>query len=158
VADPSSPDTEVLVVHDGITEAEDLVEPYLMSLGLTVSAWKQEVHGTEIMARLENTAVGFAVVLLTAQPAEGSSTPADAAAEPSRETIFGLGYALGRLGEDRVCALKVGNVVEPPSMPSLHCLPLDSADQWKFLLAKELRGAGFAITVRAAARGDVPRK
>ena len=156
-ADPSSPDTEVLVVHDEDTE-EALVAPYLRSLGLTVSALKLEERGTEIMARLENAAVGFAVVLLTAEPTGEPSTQADTPAEPSRQTVFGLGYALGKLGEGRVCALTVGNVVEPSNMPGLRCTPLDSDDGWKFLLAKELRTAGFAITVRAAARGDAPRK
>ena len=158
IPDPGSLGKEVLVVHNGVAEAGALVASYLQSLGLTVSALKREEQGSGIMGRLDDAAVGFAAVLLTADPTEGSPTSADAPGEPSRETVFGLGYALGRLGEKRVCALKVGEVAEPSDMPGLHCVPLDSNDAWKFLLAKELRAAGFAITVRAATRGKSPRK
>ena len=156
--DASSLGTEVLVVHNGVAEAGALVASYLQSLGLTVSALRKEEHGSAIMGRLDDAAVGFAAVLLTSEPTEDSPTSAQAPAEPSREAVFGLGYALGRLGGNRVCALKVGNVAEPSDMPGLRCVPLDSDDAWKYLLAKELRSAGFAITVRAAARRKVPRK
>lgn len=93
-------------------------------------------------------------VLLTADTVEDPPSSEEAAMEPSRESVFGLGYALGKLGENRVCALKVGSVAEPSNMPGLRCVPLDSEDAWKFLLAKKLRTAGFAITVR----GKAPRK
>ena len=159
--DPASRGTDVLVVHNGVAEAGVLVASYLQSLGLTVSALKREERGSGIMARLDDGAVGFAAVLLIADATEGSPTSAKPPAgpmEPSRETVFGLGYALGKLGEKRVCALKVGDVAEPSNMPGLRCMPLDSDDAWKFLLAKELRAAGFAITVRAPPRGKAPRK
>ena len=150
----------MLVVHTVFAEAVALVASYLQSLGLMVSVLEREEHGSGIMERLDDAAVGFAAVLLAADATEDSPVPAEAPTEqtePSRETVFGLGYALGKLGENRVCALKVGDVAEPSSMPGLHCVPLDSDDAWKFLLAKELRTAGFAITVRAAARGKSSR-
>lgn len=158
---PSSRGTDVLVVHNEVAEGGALVASYLQSLGLTVSVLEREETGSGIMARLDDAAVGFAAVLLAADPTADSPTSAEAPTEPtepSRETVFGLGYALGKLGESRVCALKVGDVAEPSNMPGLHYVPLDSDDAWKFLLAKELRTAGFAITVRAAARGKAPRK
>ncbi len=159
--DPASRGTDVLVVHNGVAEAGALVASYLQTLGLTVSVLEREEHGSAIMARLDDAAVGFAAVLLAADATEDSPTSAEEPTEhtePSQEAVFGLGYALGKLGENRVCALKVGDVAEPSNMPGLHCVPLDSDDAWKFLLAKELRTAGFAITVRAATRGKTARK
>lgn len=148
--DASSPGTDVLVVHGDGADAGSHVASYLLTLGLNVSVLERQEQGIEIMGRLEDATVGFVVVLLTGAPTEGSPTPADAPAEPSRESVFCLGYALGRLGENRVCAVRFGDVAEPSGMPGLRCVLVDSDDGWKFLLAKELRAAGFEITVRAA--------
>ena len=146
--------TEVLVVHDGVGEAGTHVASYIRTLGVTASALKREERGTRIMERLQDASVGFAVVLLTAEPDQDPSAPADAEAAPSREAVFGLGFALGHLGGNHVCALKLSNVAEPSAMSGLRCVPLDSDDRWKFFLAKELRTAGFEITARASQGPD----
>ncbi len=150
----SSLGTEVLVVHDGVGEAGTHVASYIRTLGVTAFALKRQERGTRIMGRLQDASVGFAVVLLTAEPDQHPSAPANAEVDPSREAVFGLGFALGNLGANRVCALKLGNVAEPSDMPGLRCVPLDSDDRWKFFLANELRTAGFEITARAAVAPD----
>ncbi len=158
VSDPSSRGTKVLVVHNGVAEAGAMVASYLHSLGLTVSVQKGDEHGSGIIERIDDAAVGFAAVVLAPDPTEDSPRSAEAPAEPSRETVFGLGYALGKLGENRVCALKVGTVAEPAHMPGLRCVPLDSDENWKFLLAKELQTAGFTVTISVPARWKTTRK
>ena len=62
--DPPSRGTHVLVVHNGVAEGGALVASYLQSLGLTVSVLEREEHGSGIMERLDDAAVGFAAVLL----------------------------------------------------------------------------------------------
>ena len=64
VADALSRGTEVLVVHNGVAEAGGMVASYLHSLGLTVSVQKRDEHGSGIIERLDDAAVGFAAVVL----------------------------------------------------------------------------------------------
>lgn len=59
--------------------------------------------------------------------------------------IFELGYFLGKLGRERVCALYEDGVEIPSDYKGVVFVPLDSKGSWNLAVFKELKEAGFKI-------------
>jgi predicted nucleotide-binding protein len=93
-----------------------------------------------------NAPVAYSVILLTPDdkgyPNSGDVTPKPRARQ---NVIFELGYFIGRLGRNRVCALYVEGVELPSDFHGIVYIPLDKGGAWQFLLAKELKAAGLDI-------------
>ena len=73
--------------------------------------------------------------------------PESASYRARQNVILELGYFLGKLGRENVCALlKTGENFEFPSdiFGSLYT-PYDSNSGWKLALAKELKATGYDI-------------
>ena len=58
--------------------------------------------------------------------------------------IFELGYFIGRLGRNRVCALTKGEPEIPSDYSGVVYIPMESGD-WKIPLVRELKATGFAV-------------
>jgi predicted nucleotide-binding protein len=56
-----------------------------------------------------------------------------------------LGYFLGKLGRDRVCALQRGEVEIPSDFSGVVYVPFDNSGGWKQALGRELEAARFDI-------------
>jgi predicted nucleotide-binding protein len=67
--------------------------------------------------------------------------------------VLELGYFLGRLGRDRVCASKRGDVEIPSDIEGVVYVPFDASGAWKQALGKELQAAGFEIDWNKVMRG-----
>jgi predicted nucleotide-binding protein len=61
-----------------------------------------------------------------------------------------LGYFVGKLGRNRVCALHKGSIALPSDILGVAYVPMDESGGWKLLLAKELRAAGFDVDLNRA--------
>ena len=59
--------------------------------------------------------------------------------------IFELGYFIGKLGRERVLALYEDGVELPSDYSGVVFESLDSKNNWKLALAKELKEVGFEI-------------
>lgn len=109
---------------------------------------EQPSGGRTIIEKFEaHSDVGFAVVVLTADDRGG---PADATYDRQlprarQNVIFELGYFVGKLGRNHVCALYETGVEVPSDYAGVLYIHLDSAGAWRLALAKELRAAGLAI-------------
>ncbi len=68
------------------------------------------------------------------------SQPADAAAV--RVALFHLGYAVGRLGTNRVCVLHPASAPLCPESRVVH-IPADPTGAWQLQLARHLKQAGL---------------
>lgn len=104
--------------------------------------------------------VGFAVVLMTGDD-EGRSAqppkphgglakkmkPRKAALRPRarQNVVLELGYFLGRLGRNQVCALFEEGVEMPSDYNGVEYVPIDANGGWKQRLGRELRQAGLAV-------------
>jgi len=55
-----------------------------------------------------------------------------------QNVILELGYFIGRLGRNRVAALKKGNLEIPSDILGVVYTPFDDTGGWKMALAKEL--------------------
>ena len=59
--------------------------------------------------------------------------------------ILELGYFLGRLGRDRVCALVKDDVEIPSDYSGVVYVAFDDAGAWQLNLAKEMKDAGLPV-------------
>ncbi len=97
--------------------------------------------GSTIMEKFERHAqrASFAVVLLT--PDDSVTGPDGVTEHRARQNvILELGYFVGRLGRERVCALRKGDVTLPSDYLGVLYKPVDTAGAWRYNLGKELRG------------------
>jgi predicted nucleotide-binding protein len=56
-----------------------------------------------------------------------------------------MGYFIGRMTRERVCALYQEGVELPSDLAGIVYVPLDSNDQWQQVLLDELRAVGFDL-------------
>lgn len=138
---------KVFIVHGHDDGAKQNVARLLEKLKLEpIILHEQPNRSQTVIEKFEaNSDVGFAVVLLTPDDvgrAAGDSTLKSRA----RQNVFlELGYFIGLLGRDRVCALKKGDIEIPSDYVGVLWEPMDDGGAWKTNLAKELKAAGYSI-------------
>jgi predicted nucleotide-binding protein len=114
---------------------------------------EQPNKGRTIIEKFEDYAdVGFAIVLLTADDRGGkAANPYEEQKRRARQNvILELGYFLGRLGRNRVCALFAPGVEIPSDYSGVLYVPLDDQGAWRLSLAKEMKAAGLSIDMNLA--------
>lgn len=67
-----------------------------------------------------------------------------------QNVIFEFWFLVGRLGRQRVCALKQGNVEIPSDYAGVLYIELDDAAGWRMKLIGELKKAGFDVDANKA--------
>ncbi len=110
-------------------------------------------QGKTIVDKFEECAnVGFAVVLLTADDKSGvkSSAREGSHSRAHKNVIFGLGYFVGKLGKNRVCALFEPGVEIPSDCADVLYIEMDKKGAWHLQLAKELKAAGLPVDMNDA--------
>lgn len=146
--DPSGGRRTVFIVHghdDALKEAVARVLERAAEVDVVI-LHEQLDGGSTIMEKFERHAqrASFAVVLLT--PDDVIAGPEGVTEDRARQNvILELGYFVGRLGRERVCALRKGDVTLPSDYLGVLYKPVDTAGAWKYNLGKELRGAGISV-------------
>jgi len=139
----------VFIVHGHDTAIKQTVARYLERLGLdAIILHEQPNKGATIVEKFEaNSDVGFAVVLLTPDDVGGVAIePRKLNPRARQNVVFELGYFIGKLGRERVCALHTGGVEIPSDFQGVVYIPYDDEEgSWRLKLAKELREAGMKI-------------
>jgi predicted nucleotide-binding protein len=105
---------EVFVVHGHDEGAREAVARFLERIGFKpIILHEQANKGRTVIEKVvEHGDVGFAVVLLT--PDDEGSKKGEAASPRARQNVLlELGYFIGRLGREHVCALKRGHIELP---------------------------------------------
>jgi predicted nucleotide-binding protein len=138
---------KVFVVHGHDEGAREAVARFLERIEFQPIILPEQANkGLTIIEKVEEHAdVGFAVVLLTPDDVgcEKGGTPAPRARQ---NVILELGYFIGRLGRDRVCALKRAADLEIPSdFGGVVYEKFDESGGWRQALGRELQEAGFDI-------------
>ena len=144
---------KVFVVHGHDEAARETVARFLERLKLKpIVLHEQSNQGRTIIEKFENHAdVGFAVVLLTPDDEGASIEDKDNPKHRARQNvIFELGFFIGKLGRERVCALVKGDVETPSDYDGIVYTKLDGEDGWQMKLLRELRAAGFDIDANRA--------
>jgi predicted nucleotide-binding protein len=142
---------KVFVVHGHDDAVREAVARFISKLDLIpVILHEQASQGRTIVEKLEHHGdVGYAVVLLTPDDVGGTG-PDHLHPRARQNVVLELGYFLGRLGRDRVCAVHRGELELPSDYMGVIYIPFDSSGGWRLHLAKELRAAGFSVDMNRA--------
>ena len=99
---------------------------------------EQPNQGRTIIEKFEAHAdVDFAIVLLTPDDV-GGSKEGQLQPRARQNVILELGYFIGKLGRNNVCAVKLGDLEIPSDIIGVIWTPFDPHGAWKTALAKEL--------------------
>lgn len=136
----------VFIVHGHDDGARETVARYLEKLGFeAIILHEQANQGRTVIEKVEaHGDVSFAVVLLTPDD-EGRAKNGELEPRARQNVLLELGYFIGRLGRDRVCALKRGNLEIPSDFAGVVWEKMDDTGGWRQSLARELQAAGHLI-------------
>lgn len=139
--------SKVFIVHGHEDGPREAVARFLEKMGLQpIILHEQASRGMTIPEKLiAHSDVGFAVVLLTADDFGRAKASQEDNPRARQNVILELGYFVGRLGRDKVCALKKGGIEMPSDYVGTVYINWDDANAWKYELAKELRAAGYEV-------------
>lgn len=137
----------IFIVHGHDEAPRETVARYISTIGLEpVILHEQANRGMTIPEKLiANSNVGFAVVLLTPDDLGRAKAAATENPRARQNVILELGYFVGKLGRDKVCALLKDEVEIPSDYMGVVYTPFDSGGGWRQQLAKELQAAGYEI-------------
>jgi predicted nucleotide-binding protein len=138
--------SDVFVVHGHDEGAREAVARFIQTLGFKPIILHETANeGRTVIEKVEtHRDVGFAVVLLTPDD-EGCRKGGTPGPRARQNVVLELGYFIGRLGRNRVCALKRGELEIPSDFGGVVYEPFDASGGWKLALGRELRAAGFEI-------------
>lgn len=137
---------KAFLVHGHDNAVREAVARFLEQLGFEVIILHEQANqGRTVIEKIEKHGdVGFAVVLLT--PDDEGCEKGGSPKPRARQNVFlELGYFIGKLGRNRVCALKRGEVEIPSDFHGVVYEAFDSGNGWKLALTRELEAAGFEI-------------
>lgn len=143
----------VFVVHGHDEAAKESVARFLEKLKVeAVVLHEQSNQGRTIIEKLERFGdADFAVVLLTPDDiGTVKSTPDSLRPRARQNVVLELGYFIGRLGRERVCALHKGGLELPSDFTGVVYVEIDPTGGWRLTLARELKAAGFSIDMNNA--------
>jgi len=145
-----SKDVFIVHGHDSLAKAE--VARVIERAGLNaVILHEQPNAGRTIIEKFEGHggSAGFAVVLLT--PDDVGGPDREQLRPRARQNVIGeMFWFAGKLGRQRVCALKKGDVEMPSDFAGVGYTEMDDRGAWKTELLRELDAAGYEVDWRKA--------
>lgn len=146
-----STSNKIFIVHGHDVEARETVARFLEKIGLkAIILHEQANQGRTVIEKVEaNGDVDFAVVLLTPDDL-GCAKGGVPEPRARQNVLLELGYFIGRLGRDKVCALKRGELEIPSDFAGIVWENMDSGNGWKLALARELKAAGHDVDLNKA--------
>ena len=150
---PMTTGRRVFVVHGRDEARKHEVAHFLSKLQLEpVILHEQPSRGRTIIEKFEDYSdVAYAVILLTPDDVGKLASEKTEPRPRARQNVgFELGFFVGRLGRNRVCALHQGNTELPSDYGGVVYIPLDEGGAWKMSLGKELKEAGVKVDLNKA--------
>ena len=151
--DKGSGSSRVFIIHGHDEAAREAVARFLEKLRLEpIILHEQSNSGRTMIEKFEaHGDVSFAVVLLTPDDVGAAINDKDKLECRARQNvILELGFFIGRLGRERVCALKKHDVETPSDYNGVAYIDLDDAGGWKMRLIAELQSAGLDVDANKA--------
>lgn len=140
--------SEIFLVHGRDSGAKEMVARFLEKMNLKPVILAEQINvGKTIIEKFEYHAnVGFAIVLMTPDDiASILEEEGNLYFRARQNVIFELGFFVGKLGRQRVCALIKGDVEIPSDYSGVVYIELDPQEGWKLKLIHELKFAGFSV-------------
>lgn len=138
----------VFIVHGRDNEAKEIVARFIQKLDLNpIILHEKPNSGKTIIEKFERFSdVAYAVVLLTPDDLGSlNDTKKKSSSRARQNVILELGYFMGKLGRNNVCALIKNNVELPSDYHGILYVDFDSKGAWKTKLAQEFVQAKMEI-------------
>lgn len=144
---------DIFVVHGRDEAAKAQVARVVERLGYRPVILNEKPNkGRTLIEKFEEEAdVGFAIVLMTPDDL-GSLAGEEPTPRARQNVILELGYFIGRLGRDRVCTLKIGNLDMPSDVIGVVYTEMDTGGAWRYTLAAEMKAAGYDVDLNKLAQ------
>jgi predicted nucleotide-binding protein len=140
---------KVFLVHGHQHGTRDTVARFLTILELEPVILDEEPNqGRTIIEKfLDHGDVAFAIVLVIGDDVGGiKGSGLDKLNPRARQNvILQLGYFIGKLGRNRVCALYEPDVEMPSDITGMGYVKFDGQGDWQIRVAKELNAAGIKV-------------
>ena len=148
----SKMNNRVFIVHGYNETIKEKTARLITSVGLKpIILSEQPNQGKTIVEKFEkNSDFSFAVILMTADDLGDvcTFTKNDQLNPRARQNvILELGYFIGILGREKVCVFIESGIETPSDIHGVVYEKIDSAGKWKYTLGKELKAAGFDISL-----------
>lgn len=144
---------KIFIVHGHDHGALQSVARYIEKQSFEAIILHEQANGGRtIIEKIEaNSDVGFAIVLLTPDDTGKAKKEIEYSSRARQNVILELGYFIGKLGRDRVCALKSDELEIPTDFAGVVWTEMDKTEAWKFHLARELKAAGYPVDLNKLA-------
>lgn len=143
----------IFIVHGHDEHIKETSARFIEKLGLNaVILHEQPNEGKTIIEKLEkHTDAAYAIILFTPDDIGASATASDNIQPRARQNVLvELGYMAAKIGRNRVCVLKKGEIEMPSDFLGVLYIDIDSAGAWRLTLAKELKVAGLKVDLNDA--------
>ncbi|MFR9542724.1 MAG: nucleotide-binding protein [Rikenellaceae bacterium] len=142
---------KAFIVHGHDGEMKEVVARFVEKLGLeAIILHEQPNKGRTIIEKFEGCSdVAFAIVLLSPDDLGNSKDDIVTLNQRARQNvILELGYFMGKLGRNKVCAIVKDSVERPSDIDGVVYISYDGS--WRLEVAKEMKAAGLAIDMNNA--------
>jgi predicted nucleotide-binding protein len=144
----------VFVVHGHNEALREAVARFLERLDLIpIILHEQPNVGRTIIEKFTDYSnVCYAVVLLTGDDMGGRRETSTESYQPRarQNVILELGFFLGKLGRDKVCALYERGVEIPSDYHGVLFIDFDESGAWRTKIAREIKASGVEIDLNKA--------
>lgn len=136
---------QVFIAHGHDEVAKMDVAKFISDLGFQpVILQMQASSGMTIIEKIEHYSnVGFAIILYTPCDIGTKDGELQFFRRARQNVIFEHGYLIGKLGRSRVAAIVKGTLETPNDISGIVYTPMDSEDNWKEYIKKEMRSSGY---------------
>ena len=138
----------VFISHGRDEGTKTTVAKFIENLGFKPTVLdRKPSKGQTVIDKFDEQAdeADFAIVLLTPDDVGSSKATGKRRPRARQDVIFELGYLIGGLGGERVCALYKEGVELPSDIRDVAYVPMDSNNDWKLKLSQGMRKAGLPV-------------
>lgn len=137
---------KVFIVHGHDNEMKSEVARLVEKLDLeAIILHEQANQGKTIIEKFEkHSDVSYAIVLLSPDDVGKAKVNQGQLNQRARQNVvFELGFFMGKLGRDKVCAIMKDSVEKPSDVDGVVYIPYSGS--WRYDVAKEIKEAGITI-------------
>jgi predicted nucleotide-binding protein len=143
----------IFIVHGHDESGKEKLARYIEKLELIpIILHEMPNSGKTIIEKLEKySQVNFAIILLSPDDiCISNEDPENKKYRARQNVILELGYFIGKLGRNHVCALYIDTIELPSDYDGVLYIPFDEHGAWKLTLAREIREAGILFDMNSA--------